>query len=119
MFKLRVILSSVLVLLFLGILKPQFAQEPSANGQIPEEVQHRRAILIGLMRTINTAEVGERSKYGSYSSWEILLTHNPEYFNQWLSKFYAEDITARFADAPEVLPGYSLRLSVHADGQGY
>lgn len=110
---------AILPVLFAGVLTPQFAQEPAANTQPSEEEQHRRAILMGLMRTINTAEVVELTTHGSYSSWEILLSHKQDYFNGWLTRIHSRDGSARFADAPEVLMGYVLRLNVHIDGRGY
>jgi hypothetical protein len=112
----RIILSTVLVVLALGIVPPQFAQEPSPDAEKAEQ-QKRHALCIGLVRTINTDEVTEVVKYGSYSSWENLLAHQPEFFNRWLAK--SDSQQARFADAPDILPGYSLRLNVHVDGKGY
>jgi hypothetical protein len=105
-----------LVLLALGIAAPQFAQEPSPDDEKPAQ-QKRHALCISLVRIINTDEVTEVSTYGSYSSWEKLLAHQPEFFNRWLAK--SDSQQARFATAPGILPGYNLRLNVHADGKGY
>jgi hypothetical protein len=74
---------------------------------------------LGLLRTINTAELVERNKYGSYASWQILLAHHGEYFNEWLARNYPQADNVRLADIPEILPGLNLRLNAHADGQGY
>jgi hypothetical protein len=114
----RVILAAILVVLSVGALTPQFAQD-SANSDKSDQQKLRRALLIGLMRTINTDEVTERTKYGSYASWQTLFDHQPEYFNRWLARFRPDDPTLRFADTPEILPGVTLRLNAHADGQGY
>jgi hypothetical protein len=115
----RILLSTVLLVLALGVLTPQFAQDASTNAEKTDQEKLHRALGMGLVRTINTAEVGELSKYGSYAAWPTLLGHQQEYFNGWLSRFYGQEVNPRFADMPEILPGYSLRLSVHADGQGY
>ena len=112
----RILLSTVLLVLSLGVLTPQFAQEPSPDAEKAEQ-QKRHALCVGLVRIINTDEVTEVSRYGPYKSWENLLAHQPEYFNRWLAK--SDSQQARFADAPDILPGYSLRLNVHADGKGY
>lgn len=112
----RIILSTVFTVLVLGIVAPQFAQEPSADAEKAEQ-QKRRALGIGLVRTINTDEVTEVSEYGSYASWENLLAHQPEFFNRWLAK--SDSQQASFANPPDILPGYSLRLNVHADGKGH
>ena len=81
--------------------------------------QERRKHALGLLRTINTAEVGELSNYGSYASWQTLLAHQPEFVNKFLVINYPQEVTLHFADMPEILPGWSLRFEVHADGRGY
>lgn len=115
--KYRIFLTAIPLLLLVGVLTPQFAQEPASTDK--SEPEEARALLIGLMRTINTAEVTDLSKYGSYASWPILLSHQQEYFNGWLVRFHPNEPTLRFADGPEVLPGVTLRLNVHIDGRGY
>jgi hypothetical protein len=115
----RILLSTVLLVLALGVLTPQFAQNASTNAEKTDQEKLHRALGMGLVRTINTAEVTELYKYGSYATWPTLLVHQPEYFNGWLSRFYPQEVNLRFAEVPEILPGYGLRLNVHADGQGY
>ena len=106
----RIIWSSVLLVLALGVLTPQFAQDVSTKQR------HDQGLLVGLVRTINTAEVTDLSKYGSYSSWQTLLSRNAEYFNGWLKSLYPN---VHFGDTAEILPGWNLRLNVNPDGQGY
>jgi hypothetical protein len=113
----RVILSTVLVVLFLGVLTPQFAQDTFTNPPRPD--LERRGHALGLLRTINTAEVGELYNYGSYASWQTLLAHQPKYLNQFLAMNYPQEGDLQFADMPDILPGWSLRFNVHADGLGY
>jgi hypothetical protein len=115
--KFRVILSAVLLVLFLGAQTLQFAQETS-TGTVNAD-QARRHIAIALLRTINTAEVGELHNYGSYSSWQTLLAHQPEYLHKFLVQIYGQASNLHFAEMPEILPEWNLRISVHADGQGY
>ena len=115
----RILLSTVLLVLALGILTPQLAQDASTNVEKTDQEKLHRALGMGLVRTINTIEVTELYKYGSYTAWPTLLVHQQEYFNEWLSRVYPQEVNLRFADIPEILPGYGLRLNVHADGQGY
>jgi hypothetical protein len=67
----RMFLSAVLLILALGTVASQFAQDisrlPPVDSRFPT-VDEKRSLLIGLVRTINTAEVMERDKYGSYGS---------------------------------------------------
>jgi hypothetical protein len=76
--------------------------------------------MVGLVRTINTIEVTELRRYGSYAPWAILLTHHQQEFEDWLRRFYSSrGSNARFSDVPEILPEWNLRLNVQADGKGY
>jgi len=106
-----------LVVLFVGVLTPQFAQDTLTNSPKPDFERRLRAV--GLVRSINTAEVGERYEYGSYASWQTFLAHQSEYLNEWLVRAYPQEVNLRFGDAPEILPGFSLRLNAHTDGRGY
>ena len=111
------ILSAVLLVFLLGVQTPQFAQDTSTGPTKSD--QERHSVAIGLLRTINTAEVGELSTYGAYSSWPTLSGHQREYFDDWFARFSSEDPHGHFGDLPEIFPGWSLRLNVHADGKGY
>lgn len=114
--KRTILLKAIWLTLALGASTPQFAQE---SASAPEAVQARRASLIGLMRTINTAEVTENSEFGSFASWQTLLMHHREYFTGWLARFYPEAAQTGFTEEPKIAPGMDLRLNVHADRQGY
>jgi hypothetical protein len=119
MSKARVFVSAFFLLL---ALEPhQFAQDAPTSAKNPNA--ERQGVMLGLVRTINTIQVTEVNDYGSYAPWPILLAHHQEDFNGWLKRFYSSGEpntqNLRFTDMPEILPGYSLRLNVHADGQGY
>ena len=116
--KLRIILSTVPLVLALGTLASQFAQDASTAGlEKPEQL--RRSITLGLVRTINTAEVTEWATYGSYASWQTLLAHQQEYLNKWLTQSYSLDPNVHFGSTPEILPGWNMRLTVPPDGTGW
>jgi hypothetical protein len=117
--KRRVIFSTVLLVLALGISKSQFAQNSPTVVENSNQQSRNHALALGFLRTINTAEVVDFSKYGSYASWQTLLAHQPEELNSWLSTYYPQEPNLHFGDLPEILPGLHLRLSVHADGHGY
>jgi hypothetical protein len=112
-----VILTTVLVVLFLGVLTPQFAQDTSTNPPGPDLERRRHALC--LLRTIDTAEVGELSNYGSYASWQTLLAQQPKFFDQLLAINYPQEANLYFAEMPEILPGWTLRFNVRAEGLGY
>ena len=115
--KRQVILSTVLLLLFLGVQTPQFAQDTSTGPANTDQARHR--VAIGLLRYINTAEVTSHSKNGSFVIWNTLLSDHPQYFDKFLAINGLQKDDVHFSDPPEILPGWNLRLNVHTDGQGY
>ena len=117
--KKRLVFSGVLLIFLPGIISSQDAQESPAVPQNFEQPGHRTAVA--LVRTINTAEVVDHSTYGSFSSWEILMSHNQQYFDDFAAmRVHRQQIpNSKFGEPPEVLPGWNLRLNLHSDGQGY
>ena len=109
--KMRQLIPAVVLLtLSITVSTSQSAQDVSADAQNSQRL--RRQVALSILRTINTAEVVDRSKYGTYSSWQTLLAHYPEYFIQLMPN-------TAFAGEPEILPGWNLRMNIHAGGQGY
>ena len=116
MSKPRIFVSALFLLLALGPL--QFAQDAPTSAKNPNT--ERQGDMLGLVRTINTIEVTEVSERGSYAPWPKLFANYQEDFNGWLKRFYSTgDPDAHYSDMPEILPGWSLRLNVQADGKGY
>lgn len=118
--KRQLILNVILLMFFLGVPTSQHGQDvPTGPAKSPSQ---RHQLAIALLRTINTAELVDKSNYGPYSSWQTLLSHNPKYFDQFIQFFamHGQQLpNTGFADVPEILPGWNLRMNVHADGQGY
>jgi hypothetical protein len=114
MVKGRTILSTVGLILLLGVVAPQFAQSVPQGPGTPDK--ERRAFAIGFVRTINVAEVMEVQTYGAFAPWQTLLAHQAKHFQGFLD---AKRTGLEFGDAPEIFPGWNLRINVHADGQGF
>jgi hypothetical protein len=104
-------LSAALLVLILGTSPSQFARER------PNQQDH--TLVLGLLRTINTAEAADFAERGSYVSWDILREQHLKYLDEWLATYYSHDSSLHFASLPQVLPGWQVRLSVHPDGKGY
>jgi hypothetical protein len=112
------VISSVLLLvLFFGVLTPQFAQETATNPSQPDPEKH--AQMLGLLREINTLEATDFHNYGSYASWQTLLERHLRDLSAWLARYYSREAHAQFGEMPEILPAWNLRLSVQTNGQGY
>jgi hypothetical protein len=109
--KRRLILSVGLLVFFFGALAPQFAQNVPSTTQ---EHDDDRSAALGLLRTINTAEVVEFSSYHTYASWQTLSAHQSKYINRC-----TQENGIHLGIAPEVLPMWNLRLNVSADGRAY
>jgi hypothetical protein len=117
--KQRAIPTITLFAVLLGLFTPEYAQNmPTRSG----ETEHaRRSVAIKLLRGINTAEMNYRQKHGVYVSWDVLV--KTEEFTdrgmKWAAGNEPQLANIHFADAPEILPGWRLRLNVTADGKGY
>ena len=116
---------SSLLLVFLGVQTPQFAQDASTD---PGKA-HEHQLAISLLRAINTVEATYHSENGSYATWQTLLSSYRKYFDEFLARHFSvqshlltsdkAQTRIQFTDPPEILPGWNLRLNVHSDGQGY
>jgi hypothetical protein len=60
----------VVLLLFAGVT-PLSSQNAPAQTSDADHARH--SVAISLLRAINTAEVGYKSRQGSYGTWEDLL----------------------------------------------
>ena len=107
------IILSATLLLFALMGVPQYAQEAAAPDP------QRRALVVGLVQAIGTVEGPEKAKNGSYADWPTLRGHHGAYLDRFIVAFRQQLHDASWGDPPEVLPGLSLRMNVHADGQGY
>ncbi len=117
----RILLIAVLFLFALGAAG--FQQGQTVGGQQP--YNERQAKILGLIRTINTIETVDFYQYGSYAPWPVLLERHSSELSGWLARNWPaqtnrQEAPLRFADLPEILPGWKLRLNLNADGHsGY
>jgi hypothetical protein len=111
----RAIFLLVLFAFWSGSREPHAEQTP---GQSSDDQRHAQAI--GFLRTVNTAEVMEFHKSAAYATWPTLQAHQAQFLNRFLQQNYpAQAAAPQFSPEPEIIPGWSLRLEVHADGKGY
>jgi hypothetical protein len=94
-----------------------------APGQTSDIARARRDIAISLLRNINTTEVTYKSRHGgAYAAWDALLASEEFHGSKvlaLLAKYDSQLLNTQFSTAPEILPGWSLRLNLTADAQGY
>jgi hypothetical protein len=90
------------------------------NAAPPEAIQARRSLASNLLRAINTAEYDNKFKNGRFVDWGTLSeTGLLDKALKLAAQNDPKAAGARFGKAPEILPGWHLRLNIHADGQGY
>ena len=94
----------------------------------------RRSVGVNTLRLINTAEYGYRSIHGTFASWDLLVTSEVfsgqnHFVFRTFNALYEQQrqivqnapqlANVHFSKAPEILPGWMLRLNVTSDGTGY
>jgi hypothetical protein len=80
---------------------------------------------VNTLRAINTAEYGYKFKHGTFASWDVLLISDVfsgqnHFALQTFGAPYEPQLgNVHFSKAPEILPGWTIRLNVTSDGKGY
>jgi hypothetical protein len=114
-------ISLVGVLLVMAVSASSFGQDAPAQTSDPDYAKH--FVAISLLRNINTAELSYKSKHGgSYVNWDVLLASEEFHASKVitsLAKIDPQLADAQFTNGSEILPGWSLRLNLTADGQAY
>ena len=108
-------------LLMLPWITPSFSQETSP--QTADANRTKQMLAVSLLRTINTLEVTYKYGHGGkYAAWDELLGSTEFGASKVATNMSRIDPrlgNAQFATGSEILPGWSLRLNVAADGQKY
>ena len=93
------------------------------NGQNGSNntLEPKQGLAICFLRAINTAESSYHENRGAYAPWDTLMTTKEftEFGLPAAARGYPELAKAHFSSGLEVLPGWSLRLDLVADGKGY
>src|ERR1700730_4136063 len=105
--------------MLLSVAIPQRAQSPAAQSSVDEHA--RRNAAVSTLRAINTMEVVYKSRHGSYASWDVLLASGEFTGPQMHLAVQNEPQLANMSlsNAPQILPGWALRLNVTPDGKAY
>lgn len=95
------------------------SQEPAASAAAssPERASDRPAQAVALLRLVNTVEVTYKFQRGGYVGWDTLISDRS--FSSKLSKWAGNGSGSAVAKAPEIAPGWNLRLNVGADHKSY
>ena len=111
----------VMVVLFvLAAASPLSSQYTPA--QISEVDHARHSLAVYLLRAINTAEATHKMRYGSYLTWDLLLASEEFSAGRLMMRLVKYDpqlADAHFSNGADILPGWSLRLNLIGNGEGY
>jgi hypothetical protein len=106
----RVFLALFSLLFFSAVVTPQ-------TTSTDQDARKHRFLAITFLRAVNTAEANELNQHGSYATWQTLQAHQSASMNKFLQQY--QGTGQQFAAAPDILPGWTLRFELHADGKGY
>lgn len=108
-------------LLILAAAGSSVGRNTAAQTSDADNAKH--TVAISLLRNINTIELTHKFKHGgSYATWDALLASDEFPASKviaLLAKIDPQLANAQFSNGPEILPGWSLRLNLTADGQAY
>jgi hypothetical protein len=111
----------IVVLLVLASAALLSSQNPPAPTSDADHAKH--FVAVSLLRNINTAEVTYKFKHGgSYATWDVLLASDEFHAGKiitLLAKIDPQLADSQFSNGSEILPRWSLRLNLTADGQAY
>jgi hypothetical protein len=108
------------LLLTSTLLTLSVAAQKSPFGAQDRE-KERRSLAVNIVRAINTAEANFKQKYGSYASWDTLLS-NGDFTNtgtKWAPESIPTVAHAMYGPGPEIVPGWKLRVTISKDGKAY
>jgi hypothetical protein len=109
----------IVALFILAAAEPISSQNTRDQATDPDHAMH--SLAVNLLRAINTAEMDYKNAHGVYAAKDALLA-SEEFTGRgmaWAVKNDPQLANARLSNGPEVLPGWSLRLNLAADGNGY
>jgi hypothetical protein len=115
----RTLLAACLSAAFLLTLVPASAQKNSPTAQDRERERH--SLAVNIVRAINNAEANYKKTNGAYATWNALQTNNDftENGTKWISDAFPTVAHAMYGPAPEIVPGWKLRLQISKNGNAY
>ena len=88
---------------------------------MPDRERERSSLAINLVRAINTAELNYKEKHGVFATWDTLLGNGDftDTGTKWAPKAFPTVAHATYNRAPEIVPGWKLRLSLSKEATAY
>jgi len=108
----------LLLVVFAGLRGVQAQKTPAG---IQDREHERRSLAVNLVRAINTAESNYKKNHGVYATWEALMGNGDftENGTKWAPEEFPTVAHATYNRAPEIVPGWKLRLSLSKEATAY
>jgi hypothetical protein len=100
---------------------PALASAQKNNPGIPDRERERRSLAVNIVRALNAAEASYKKSRGAYATWDTLLSNGDfsETGTKWAPESFPTVAHAMYGSAPEIVPGWKLRLHLSKDGNAY
>ena len=91
------------------------------NPGLPGRERERRSLAVNIVRAINAAEASYKKNLGAYATWDTLLSNGDfsETGTKWAPETFPTVAHAMYGSAPEIVPGWKLRLQLSKEGTAY
>lgn len=116
----RKALSAVLLPLVVLLALRAVPAQKNAAGMADRE-RERRSLAVNLVRAINTAESNFMKNHGVFATWDTLLGNGDftDTGTKWAPESFPTVAHATYNRAPEIVPGWRLRLNLSKEGTAY
>ena len=103
----------------LALTSSASAQKPSYG--VPDRERERKSLAVNIVKAISAAEANYKKKHGVYATWDTLLSTGDfsDRGTKWASESFPTVAHAMYGPAPEIVPGWKLRLNLSKDGNAY
>jgi len=89
--------------------------------EMSDRERERRSLAVNLVRAINTAESNYKKNHGVFALWDTLLGNGDftDTGTRWAPETLPTVAHATYNRAPEIVPGWRLRLNLSEEAAAY
>jgi len=96
-------------------------QAQKNTAEMSDRERERRSLAVNMVRAINTAESNYKKNHGVFASWDTLLGNGDftDTGTKWAPETLPTVAHATSNRAPEIVPGWRLRLNLSKEAAAY
>jgi hypothetical protein len=108
-------------LIAVSLLGVSSAQTQKGGPGLQDRQNEQHSLALNIVRAINAAEANYKKTHGSYATWSVLFSNGDftDTGTKWSSESTPTVAHAMYSGAPEIVPGWKLRLNLSKDGNAY